>query len=125
MSKIRAVRKDTLQEGPAAPGIRRYLAFEGEGYLVLRSRADPGAISAWHHHGDYDVYGFILSGSERFEYGPMGKDATVVGAGDFFHVPPQTIHRDVNPSPDEGQEALLFSRGTGPVVVNMDGPEQA
>jgi hypothetical protein len=35
MSKIRAVRKDALQEGPATPGIRRDLAFEGEGYLVL------------------------------------------------------------------------------------------
>lgn len=125
MSKIQALRKDALSEAPATPGISRYLAFEGEGYLIVRSRADPGAISAWHHHGDHDVYGFIISGSERFEYGPMGKDTIVVGPGDFFHIPPHTIHRDVNPSPDEAQEALLFFRGTGPVVVNVDGPHQA
>ena len=125
MSKIQALRRDALPEAPSTPGIVRYLAFEGEGYLVVRSRADPGAISAWHHHGDYDVYGYILSGSERFEYGLMGKDAVVVGTGDFFHIPPHTIHRDVNPSPDEEQEALLFFRGSGPVVVNVDGPDRA
>jgi len=124
MSKIQVLRKDSLPEGPATPGIRRYLAFEGEGYLVIRSQADPGAISACHHHGNYDVFGFILSGSERFEYGSMGKEAIVASQGDFFHIPPQTIHRDVNPSPDQGQEALLFLRGTGPVVINVDSPHQ-
>jgi len=125
MSKIEALRKDVLPEAPATPGITRYLAFEGEDYLILRSRAEPGAISAWHHHGDYEVYGFIISGSERFEYGPGGKDAVVVGPGDFFHIPPHTVHRDVNPSPDETQEVVLFFRGTGPVVINVDGPDSA
>jgi uncharacterized RmlC-like cupin family protein len=62
--------------------------------------------------------------SDRFEYGPMGKDGILVGPGDFFHIPPHTVHRDVNPSPDEGQEAVLFFRGTGPVVVNVEGPHQ-
>lgn len=95
MSKIRPLRKDTLPEAPATPGIRRYLAFEGKDYLVLRSHAEPGAISAWHHHGDCDVYGFIISGSERFEYGPAGQESVVVDAGDFFHISPHTVHRDV------------------------------
>lgn len=125
MSKIEALRKDALPEAPATPGITRYLAFEGDDYLVLRSCAEPGAISAWHHHGDYDVYGFIISGSERFEYGPRGNDAVVVGAGDFFHIPPHTVHRDINPSPDEKQEVVLFFRGTGSVVINVEGPDSA
>jgi quercetin dioxygenase-like cupin family protein len=125
MSKIEALRGDALPEAPSTPGIVRYLAFDGEGYLIVRSQANPGAISAWHHHGDHDVYGYILSGSERFEYGPMGEDAVVVNQGDFFHIPPHVIHRDVNPSPNEGQEAILFFRGTGPVVVNVDGPDLA
>lgn len=125
MSKIQALRRDALPEAPSTPGIIRYLAFEGDGHLIIRSQADPGAISAWHHHGDYGAYGYILSGSERFEYGLMGKDVVVVGTEDFFQVPPHTIHRDVNPSPDEEQEALLFFRGTGPVVVNVDSPDQA
>lgn len=124
MSKIQALRRDALTQAPSTPGITRYLAFEGEDHLVIRSRAEPGAISSWHHHGAYDVYGFIISGCERLEYGPMGKDATVVGQGDFFHIPSHVVHRDVNPSPDEWQEVVLFFRGTGPVVVNVGGPEQ-
>lgn len=125
MSKIEALRKDALSEAPATPGINRYLAFEGEDHLVIRSRSEPGTVSAWHHHGDYEVYGYIISGFERFEYGPEGRDAILVGPGDFFHIPPHTVHRDVNPSPDERQEVVLFFRGTGPVVVNVDDPPQA
>lgn len=125
MSNIEALRKEALPEAPSTPGITRYLAFEGEDYLILRSKAEPGAVSAWHHHGDYEVFGFILSGSEKLEFGPLGKDAIVVGEGDFFHILPGTVHRDVNPLPDEGQEALLYLRGGGPVVVNVQGPDAA
>lgn len=124
MSKIVAMRSHDLPEAPATPGIKRYLAFQAKDHLVIRSHADPGAVSAWHHHGDYHVYGLIISGSERFEFGPRGKDAITVGQGDFFHIPPHTVHRDVNPSPGESQEAVLFLRGTGPVVVNVESPLQ-
>jgi hypothetical protein len=35
------------------------------------------------------------------------------------------VHRDVNPSDTEGQEAILFLRGSGPMVVNVEGPDLA
>lgn len=124
MSKIQALHSDTLPEAPSSPGITRQLAFDGEGHLVVHSRVDPGVASGWHHHGDYDVYGFVVAGSARFEYGPGGKEAVSVGSGDFFHVPAHLVHRDVNPSSDEGQELILFLRGTGQPVINVDGPEQ-
>ena len=106
MSKIEARRDGALPEAPATPGITRWKAFDGEGYLIVRSKAEPGAVTAWHHHGDYEVYGFIVAGAELFEYGPGGQDSTLVEAGDFFHIPPQTVHRDVNPSPENWQEAV-------------------
>jgi hypothetical protein len=56
---------------------------------------------------------------------PSRKGAIDVSQGDFFQVSPQTVHRDINPSPDEGQEAALFLPGSGPVVVNMDGSSEA
>lgn len=123
MSKIDALRGDALPQAAGTPGILRFLAFEGEGHVVIRSKADPGTVSAWHHHGDYEVYGYIVSGSERLEFGPEGADAVVAGEGDFFHIPPHTVHRDVNPSPDAPQRAVLFLVGTGPMVINVDGPE--
>lgn len=123
MSIIEALHSDALSEAPSSPGIVRHLAFDGDECLVVRSRAEPGAASGWHHHGDYDVYGYMVSGSARFEYGTGHSDAAEVGPGDFFHVPAHTVHRDVNPSSEEGQEVILFLRGTGPLVVNVDEPE--
>lgn len=130
MAKIVAVRKDALSEAPATPGLTRWLAFQGVDYVMVRSRAEPGAVTAWHHHGDHDVYGFILAGSERFEFGPGGEQAVTVHAGDFFHISPHVVHRDVNPSADEAQQAVLFfksnaAQGGSPVVVNVDGPDPA
>jgi uncharacterized RmlC-like cupin family protein len=108
MSKIKALRSDALAEAPSTPGITRNLAFKGEGRVVLRVRTTPGIISGWHHHGDHGVYGYVVSGSARFESGPEGKDAVAVGPGDFSHVPPNTVRREVNPSAEEGQEMVLF-----------------
>ncbi|MEJ2696425.1 MAG: cupin domain-containing protein [Candidatus Sulfobium sp.] len=120
MSKIQARQKSALSEGSSTPGITRHIAFEGEGYIVVRARSEPGIISGWHHHGDYDVYGYIVSGSVRFESGPAEEDVVSLGPGDFFHVPANTIHREINPSEDEKNEMILFLHGTGPLVVNVD-----
>ncbi len=125
MAKIRGLANDTLSEAPGSPGIYRHLAFKGDDFLVVRSRVDPGVVSGWHHHGDYDVYGYVVRGSVSFEGGPDGRDAISVGSGDFFHVPAHTVHRDVNPSGTEGQEVILFLRGSGPMVVNVEGPDPA
>jgi quercetin dioxygenase-like cupin family protein len=125
MAKIRGLEHDTLSEAPGSPGISRHLAFNGDDFLVVRSRVEPGIVSGWHHHGDLNVYGYIVSGTARFENGPGGRDATSVGPGDFFHVPARTVHRDVNPSGNESQEVILFLRGSGPMVVNVKGPDPA
>ena len=124
MSKIQTVQKDNLLEGSSSPGITRQLAFKGEGCLVIRSRSNPGVISGWHHHGDYDVYGYVVSGSVRFESNTGEEDAVSLGRGDFFHVPPYTVHREINQSSQNG-EVILFLRGTGPLVTNANDPGQA
>ena len=125
MSKLESLTPEALASGPSSPGITRGLAFEGEGCRVLRSRAAPGTTSGWHHHGDYDVYGYVVSGTVRLESGAGGKDAISIGPGGFLHVPSKTIHREINPSSDEGAEVILFLRGTGQSVVNVEGPNPA
>jgi quercetin dioxygenase-like cupin family protein len=125
MAKIKGLAKGTLSEAPGSPGITRHLPFRGEGFMVVCSRVDPGVVSGWHHHGDYDIYGYPVSGAARFENGPGGRHAISVGPGDFFYVPARTVHRDVNPSGTEGQEVILFLRGRGPMVLNVEGPDPA
>jgi quercetin dioxygenase-like cupin family protein len=124
MSKLEAVQKDELREGAASPGITRQLAFEAEGVKVIRSRVEAGTIPGWHHHGDYDIYGFVMSGTANLEAGLGGKNTISVGPGGFFHVPAQTVHREINPSADEGGEVILFVHGSGPMVQNLEGPDE-
>ena len=125
MSSIQAIQKEELSEGTASPGIVRQLAIDHNGHRVLRARVDPGTVSGWHHHGDYTVYGYVVSGTVRLESGPGGKDAVAIGPGGYFTVPPHTVHREVNPSGSEGGEVILFLAGTGPTATNVEGPDPA
>lgn len=125
MSKIQVLPKTALTETPSSPGISRHLAFKGKDYLVVRARSEPGVTSGWHHHGEYDVYGYLVSGSARFESSDGKADAVSLSPGDFIHVPHHTVHREINPSSDEANEFVLFLRGTGPMVFNLDDPDQA
>ncbi len=59
MVKIQGLAKDALSGAPGSQDITRHIAFRGEGFLIVRSRVDPGVVSGWHHHGDYDVYGYM------------------------------------------------------------------
>ncbi len=67
MAKIQCLAKDVLAEAPSSPGIARHLALRGDEVLVVRSLVEPGVQSGWHHHGDYDVYGYLAAGVARFE----------------------------------------------------------
>jgi uncharacterized RmlC-like cupin family protein len=73
------------------------------------------------NHGEHDVYGYIVSGKIRFEYGRRGKSVAEADPGDFFHVPPNTVHRET-PSKDKGKVILAFF-GAGPMAINVEGPE--
>jgi len=122
MSGIEVVRGAELKKGDSTQGIVRDKAFETEDVLFARSRIAGGVKSGWHHHGARDLYGFVVSGRLRFDYGEGGKDFVQVGAGDFFHIRVGLVHRDVNP--DSSQDALVVNilLGSGPPVVNVSGP---
>jgi mannose-6-phosphate isomerase-like protein (cupin superfamily) len=122
--RVSAVAPGGLVEGAPTPGIVRELAFETEHATLIRSRAEPRAVTGWHHHGARDVLGYVVSGRARFEFGPGGAESTDVEENGFFYVPAGLIHRDVNPL-DQLQELVLSVVGDGPLVVNVDGPEPA
>ena len=125
MSKLEALSSESLPESQSTPGITRYLAFKGENRQVLRSRTEPKTVSGWHHHGDHEVYGYVISGTARFENAADENDSITVGPGDFFHVPSHTVHREANPSADQVNEVILFLYGSGPLVTNLDDPNQS
>jgi quercetin dioxygenase-like cupin family protein len=119
--RITAVSSNELNVAAPTSGVVREIAFDTSRATMMRARAEAGAASGWHHHGDRDVLGYVLRGRARFEFGPGGRESTEVEEGGFFHVPAGLIHRDVNPL-DEQQEIILTVIGEGPLVVNVDGP---
>jgi len=122
MPTIEVVRKDGLAPGATTEGIRRDRAFEDENVVVARSQIAGGTVSAWHHHGTRHLYGFLVSGRLRFDYGTKGTEAVELGPGDFFHIPAGLVHRDVNVSRGEVAVVVNVSVGSGPVVVNVSRP---
>lgn len=122
MQRIEVVRRDELKTGDSTPGITRERAFEYGSVIVSRSRVTGGVVSSWHHHGTRRLYGFLVSGSLRLEYGPSGREAVELKPGDFFQIPPGLVHRDVNP--DGAQEAVIVNIlvGKGTTAVTVVGP---
>jgi len=120
-TQIVALPPDGLVAAAPTPGLLRERAFETPRATLMRSRAEPRAASGWHHHGDRDVLGHVVKGRARFEFGVGGAEVTEVEEGGFFLVPAGVVHRDVNPL-DEPQELILTIVGSGPLVVNLDGP---
>src|SRR5712664_1300388 len=103
MKEVEVVRSSELKAGYLTRGIVREKAFESvHRYIIVsRTRVASGAMSDWHHHGTRHLYGFLEARRMRLEYGLKGASAVEVGKGDFFHVPPGLVHRDVNPSREQ------------------------
>jgi mannose-6-phosphate isomerase-like protein (cupin superfamily) len=100
--------------------MHREQAFSAEDRWVGFVTSEPGEWSGWHHHGLTDTYFYVLRGGIEFEFGDHGETVDV-NAGDFCHVPKGVIHRE-RPRPGERAELVLVRMGTGPTVVNVDGP---
>lgn len=121
--RVTAVGADELTAAPTTPGLVRGLAFDTDRAMLVRVRAEGAIVSGWHHHGEREVLGHVLRGQVRFEFGLGGAESTDVDEGGYFHVPAGLVHRDVNPT-DEPQDLIISFVGTGPLVVNVEGPAQ-
>ena len=121
---VRIVPHDALEPGPSTAGMVRSTAASTDNLWVGEVHTTPGARSGWHHHGDHTTYGRVVAGEIQFDFGPNGSPSVVARAGDFFVVPPHTVHREGNPGAEE-QVLVGVHVGTGPTVINVEGPEPA
>ena len=119
---IRVVRSDRLEAGPPTGGMTRRIAVT-EDLAVVDLRIAPHVVPGWHHHGAHTVYVFVQSGALRIEFGAGGRESVELAAGDYYTVPPETVHRESNTGDDE-LVILGFAVGTGPMVVNVAGPDE-
>src|SRR5919106_2757876 len=84
-------------EALPTPGIRREQAFADEGTWVGVARTEPGKVSGWHHHGEFDTFFYCISGRVRVEHGSGGREAVEAGPRGFRRIPPEGGYHEVNP----------------------------
>jgi uncharacterized RmlC-like cupin family protein len=107
--------------GPVTPGMDRQQAFATAGTWSGFVRTDPGVISGWHHHGEYESVIYVLTGALKMEFGPGGSNTVEAGPGDFVYVPKGAVHRESNPSA-EPADIVVVRAGAGESLVNVAGP---
>lgn len=120
---VSRVRADERIEGDPTPNMVREQAVAVPGMWAGFVRTDARMTSGWHHHGDHDTSVYVVDGTLRMEFGPGGHDVVEAGPGDFVHVPKGAIHREGNPG-DAENHLVVVRAGTGPPVVNVEGPAQ-
>jgi uncharacterized RmlC-like cupin family protein len=112
---------------PAPPGSERRHFHDPDGRWVGWAgwiQNDAGDVSGWHHHATNDTHVYVIRGSVTVEFGPGGSERVVAGAGDFFIVPSNTIHRELT-SEDSDLEAFVVRVGGEPEQVDAGGPDPA
>jgi quercetin dioxygenase-like cupin family protein len=122
------LRPDDLQR-VEAPGVIREVAFdeeldavEGQRVLVQRTFNQPGDASDWHVHPNYTTYGYQLTGQLWVEFGPGGSKRIECGAGDFVRIPASCVQRE-GAFGDSPRRGIGVRIGSGPPVVDVDGPD--
>ena len=123
-ARILVVTPGDRRAGPSTPGMVRQEAFAGDRMWSGTARTEPGMVSGWHHHGDYETTIYVLSGALQMEFGPDGSDTVEAGPGDFVYVPKGVVHRERNSSA-EPSDLVLVRAGRGESTVNVDGPARA
>jgi uncharacterized RmlC-like cupin family protein len=121
------VRPEEKIAGPTTPGMELRHHFDPNGGWVGWTgwiRNDAGDVSGWHHHAANDTYVYVIRGSVTIEFGPGGAERVEARAGDFFHVPSRTIHRETT-GPNADLEAFVLRVGGEPEQVDVNGPKGA
>ncbi len=107
--------------GAATAGMSREEAVDTATTWAGLVRTHARMLSDWHHHGAYESVVYVLGGRLRMESGPDGANVVEAVPGDFLLVPRGAIHREGNPDDLEGTVVVVRS-GSGPPVVNVEGP---
>jgi uncharacterized RmlC-like cupin family protein len=121
LSTIYRVTPGERVEGQPTQGILREQAVQTDGMWSGFARTEPGMVSGWHHHGEYESSIYVLTGSLHMEFGPDGQEAFDAGPGDFVFVGKGVVHRESNPSTEQGTMVVVRA-GQGEPVTNVDGP---
>ena len=119
--RVKRITPEDRVGGDLSPGVSREQAIVMEGFWTGVAFTEPGVVSGWHHHGNYETSIYVASGRVRLECGLDGHEIIEASVGDFIHVPAGAIHRESNPG-DTTSSLVLLRVGTGSTTINTVGP---
>lgn len=119
--QIHVVTPANRQPGPQTPGLDRQQAIATDGTWSGLVRTEPGMVSGWHHHGEYETVIYVLTGAMRMEFGPNGSSTVEAGPGDFVYVPKGAVHRESNPA-STSADVIVVRAGVGESTINVESP---
>jgi len=123
-SDIRLIRPaERTVETQQTSGMTREAAIASDRLWAGYVRTAPDMASGWHHHGDHETAIYVIKGRARIEFGRGGAASVDAREGDFIHVPPQAVHRELNPTSEEGI-IVVVRGGTGAPTVNVEAPSE-
>ena len=118
------VTRDELRRpATATPGVVRLEAFADEHVWVGHVENAPHRASGWHVHPGHDTYAYCIRGRFFVDFGSGGRERVESMPGDFGLIPKGVVHREGNAGADP-HERIAVRVGRGPVIVNLDGPEE-
>src|SRR5919106_2982114 len=110
---------------PTPPGSERRHFHDRDGRWVGWAGSiqnEAGDASGWHHHATNETHVYIIRGSVTVEFGPGGSERIVAGAGDFFIVPSNAVHRELT-SDESDLKTFVVRVGGEPEEVSAGEPE--
>lgn len=119
---VEVVSREEVSADESTPGVVRKTVFETETAVMVQSHIEGGTATGWHSHGDRHVYRYIFKGAGAVEHGQDGDQARECNTGEYFYISLGTVHRDITP-PETDAVVLVCFVGSGPVVVNVEGPD--
>lgn len=127
---LRLIRGGELSGNTAqTAGMIRAAAISGDltgaqSIWMGRTTLPAGVNSGDHHHGDSETGIYVVSGHPVFVYRDEASGELVrlePEPGDYIWVPPNTCHREENPSGD-AEAVVVIARSTQEaIVVNVPG----
>jgi uncharacterized RmlC-like cupin family protein len=109
---------------PQTPGVLRLAAVSRDGGDTDRLwagvlLAEPGSVSAVHHHGHVETVVYVVSGAGKLRWGSRLEYEADWESGDFLFIPPHLPHQEINTTADRPSHWVVVRSAPGEVVVNL------
>ncbi|MDE1819723.1 MAG: cupin domain-containing protein [Euryarchaeota archaeon] len=116
LPEVERIGKAELVEASRAAGAGRWVALERPGAWVGLGTVEPGAPRRWHRHPGQEMLLYIVEGTLRLEFGPLGHGTLQGRPGDFVRIAPGALHRETALGKGVAKFVLL-RLGKGPPAI--------